>query len=428
MRIAWFSPLSRPHLLKSAAYTQAILPYLPSNWSVSFFVDDQEYHQLPRRENVFHFHRYYDVAEREVTKPPFDVHVYHFEDHPSCHYVRLCAAVTPGVCFFHDLRLNELYRSQYAHSSAAKDFDDLMDRHFGATSIRIGQYHLRGWPLKVFDRLYPCGREEFANAGVAMLESDYAMKYLAKQASTTTLRRSQPAVCQAAVDKAIELEKHAAVVKEKGPFVVTVFSQDLIADGVERILATLGSWQKTHKQIDLEVLLVQEVSDEFAFAETIAGSTLVLALQCDELRGLPQAALSAMRLGVPVVVSDLGASAEMPSGVAMKLAPGEEGSLALSIFLDTFFSDRYVDSQSFRSGLGKAGVEFITALADPKQLIADLQEVLINDGEQLVVLRDKREQGIKQARDTLLQECLRANKDQTKLFQRAVDDFSWSKA
>ncbi len=193
-RIAWISPISNRSTTASAYFSRNLLPTLASELAFEVFVDDSglkgaghspvsSFSQLRGGDSetipIHHYHR----LELIHGKQPFDFFVYHFEDSAECAYVQKIAQLHPGICFFHDLRLNRLYQSRILHTTAAKDFNDLMDEHFGAESVRLGEYHMRGWSVDVFDRMYPLGQSDIEQSPIAVTVNQEFCKELLSHGS-----------------------------------------------------------------------------------------------------------------------------------------------------------------------------------------------------------------------------------------------------
>lgn len=152
MRIAWFSPLNRPAVLRSAYLSQQLL-LSDVAWDVEIFSGDQDIAAQEAKKQTYkiptyHFHRFW---QRHALKP-FDICVYHLEDDAEARFVERAMRLWPGICFFHDTSLNNLSMSRFSHSTAGSDIDEFVVAACGEDAPPIGSWKIRGWSIESFLR------------------------------------------------------------------------------------------------------------------------------------------------------------------------------------------------------------------------------------------------------------------------------------
>lgn len=153
-RIAWVSPVADSAELRSAAFTQTLLPELTSRFEIECFVDDPDIATAKSLDvKCFHYHR---LHERTQLKA-FDAYVFQLENHLRAQFVRLCAKRYPGIVYLHDLSFNRLYYGLFRYTTAPTELNNLAIDEFGPDAPKIGDYHVRKWSYEIFDRQYPCG-------------------------------------------------------------------------------------------------------------------------------------------------------------------------------------------------------------------------------------------------------------------------------
>jgi hypothetical protein len=176
LRIAWFSPVAATSLRKSACFTRALVPLLieSGRFQIEIFTSDEDLDEAARLSSAtfrasepqgFPASLSVQTAFFRHRSHPFDIFFYQFEDHSDLAAVRRHSRLWPGLCLFHDLNLHHMHLAQFKHTTGAQDLNAAMDELFGPQSVRLGDQHVRGWPLEIYDAVYPVGRTELSLAG-----------------------------------------------------------------------------------------------------------------------------------------------------------------------------------------------------------------------------------------------------------------------
>jgi len=356
LKLAWISPLTRTHHLRSAAFSRMILPLVCDEAEVEVFVDDAEWALLCREQHpatarfpVFHFLR---LAQRHRTKH-FDCFVYQLEDTPACAFVERAMKLFPGLCCFHDLNLNRLYYSKFAHSTAATDINELMDAEFGPGSVRLGDYHVRGWSTAAFDAIYPCGRRELQEAGAVAVFNHSARRRVQEDVPHVPVCLCRTPVQSIARSESERLRREfrdalGSAANEK---LIGFYASDELSGDAAGLLEEFARlYQEHHQQLRLvwgvpsfaQASFAEKVRDKLLGADSLVSSAISVAvldcsskfnsyfasldlfveLRCDALRGIPQGVLAAMACAIPALVPDAGPCADIPEPCVLHFPAG----------------------------------------------------------------------------------------------------------
>lgn len=479
-RIAWVSPIARDRLLRSAGLSHALLNVLPESYDVEVFADDHDLAVLEGESKdqvgdsglgfpLYHYHR---IHERNAWKG-FDCFVYQLEDHEACSFVARSASIRPGICYFHDLNLNRLYQSYFRHSSAETDLNDLMDENFGPDSARLGNYHVRHWSIEAFDRVYACGEKEIRAAALAVLMNDAARNHI-------QVKEFAPSCCLSRYPVDVIEEGKVAEENMKQRRRLGISSNDLVVGFsgsyvlADRMQATLEAFLELQKVLSarpieqagrLRLLWIAGDEDECKRAAQVMhrvkeqGGELgdvvhivqahsgedYLGLLCvpnvfaavrfDALRALPRGLIESLARGVPAVVAKHGPSAELPSGVVIRIpvGSGERQALALSL-------EEILRNPGLQKTLAQNGRDFVAMECAPPGVLADLEAIL---GYKRAHLRESMKEGAErygQAQAALLTDLRKdlGAREFTveegkgvdiwgQVSEKAVSDFGWGK-
>ncbi|MCB0324056.1 MAG: hypothetical protein KDD69_10800 [Bdellovibrionales bacterium] len=463
-RIAWFSTINGPHLSAAAAYTRLLLPCL-AEFEIEIFTGESDFSDsLPLGSGqsgarVFHSHR----AAQRHREHPFQYFVYNLEDRASSRPVQLAAEVVPGVAIFHDVRLNQLYRGRFSHSTAAKDIDEMQIALFGEQAARLGEYHVRGWSIESFDRVYHCGKPEaeaagavltFSNAGVRRLRSLgiraevlLGLPPVAMVPSTEVLRqreqtramlqyRSEQVVIgfcgsEILVDRIPQaLEAFAAVLSDGAPQIRLLW---LVGSRLERERAQQALQRcSRHAPTMLEHidLVCRESAEDYR--SVLSAFDLLLAPRFDELRGVPRYVLDVSARAVPAITSSVGSGFSFPQGATLSIEPGRGEERALRMLLGESIANR-----ALRVKVGEAARAFVAMECTAAGAAEDFRAVLERNGERIGAVQRAAQARYRHARSELLTElrqeapfdAMHANHvvepGGTDVINQAIHEFGW---
>lgn len=85
----------------------------------------------------------------------YDITFFLLEDNIDSSFCYDFSVLTPGIRIFLDNTFNNLKFERYSHISNGIVYDQLLAEEGFNSAISIGGYHMRGWSLEPYQRLYP---------------------------------------------------------------------------------------------------------------------------------------------------------------------------------------------------------------------------------------------------------------------------------
>jgi glycosyltransferase involved in cell wall biosynthesis len=471
-RIAWVSPISPNSATTSALISRKLIPEISTHVDVQVFVDDaglksldaslvsptnklqttQLLKPLPQAIPINHFHR----LEMIHAHTPFDFFVYHFEDSAECAYVQKIAGLHPGICFFHDLRLNRLYQSRILHTTAAKDFNDLMDHYFGSDSARLGEYHMRKWSVDIFDDMYPLGEDDIKRAPVAVTCASGFHRRLRDLRSEKNTYFIPACIDLPSCDDVVELENDlkSRLGIDEGDFVIG-FSGDCstkqhlheVFESIATFLSGLSTeerqgvrvlWSRAKPLEDIdrlrrETLLemlhgllvddVIEVSPDTSidcdFVEVCCD--VYLKVLTNDSSGISTDLYRALASGCVCLVAESVCAEDLSSKVVLKIPPGRAMIPLMAATIREVWSN-----EGLRRALSEAGPRFcrekLSAESTSRHFLSMLNEVR----EHCMAAHSDMDEKVSAARDVLLSSRAKNTSSNKTMFDRAARDFAWN--
>lgn len=352
-RIAWVSTIAN-ELLHASQQSRGVLRAVPGGFDIEVFSASADCGQfgerVPTGQLLFHHSR---LAERNRAKR-FDAVLTQIEDAGACNFARLAAEVWPSVVLAHDVNLNRMFQQIYEYTTAPTELNDLAIRLFGADAPKLGDYHVKKWPVEIFDKRYVARLTDPAigTLGQSPLIAATCCAHAAAlrgAARTTTATGAAVAVLPKAVDlgspeacKAKALELSGRLATSPHAFVAAFHPSHLLADTVVRTLEGLAAaaarepskpeivllWLYSDRRelrlaegqtrlfseafpesrVRIELVSVQSAAECCA---AVLSSDAVIAVRNDELRSAPLEVAFAQLLEVPLLQSAQGPSVEM---------------------------------------------------------------------------------------------------------------------
>jgi glycosyltransferase involved in cell wall biosynthesis len=346
MRVAYYSPLP-PERSGIADYSALLLPAL--------------------RERL-------DVAVARPRKPllrPADVALYHVGNNPQAHgWIVDALRRRPGVVVLHDLVLHHLVAGLTLARGNAAGYIAAMERDGGEDARRLAESVAAGRgqaPWETAPERYPLAGEILDHATGLIVHSRYTQEGARAEGYSGRIWRIPLA---------------AAPVPDVEP--ATIAGSPVIGsfghvNPAKRIPQLLRAFARLlEHQPSAKLVLAGQVAPGFELDRRIEGLGLgdavisegyvddrrlwALMAACDVIVSLraptmgetSAAALQALALGKPLVVSDLGWFAELPDAVARRVPVGGREIDVLAEVLDELCAD-----ESLRRELGQAAVEYV---------------------------------------------------------------------
>lgn len=268
LRIAWVSPLADSAELRSAAFTQTLLPELTSRFEIECFVDDADIATAKSLDvKCFHYHR---LHERTQLKA-FDAYVFQLENHLRAQFVRLCAKRYPGIVYLHDLSFNRLYYGLFRYTTAPTELNNLALEEFGSSAPKVGDYHVRKWSYEIFDRQYPCGIADIREFACPVVFQP------AHQRIIDTIRQNETSTLSVCAKFPVR-ESHSSSNKRESSRALRLLYTGTwyLSDRIWSFLSIYSMLVQNSKQIEVEWLVANQLQrdaamrriDEFAKVHT----------------------------------------------------------------------------------------------------------------------------------------------------------------
>jgi len=353
VRIAYFSPMP-PESSGIADYSALLVPALHEHVDVS-------------------------VVRRGAKRPPrgVDLSVYHIGNNPEAHgWILDALRRTPGLVVLHDFVLHHLVAGVTIGRRDGHGYLDAMEREHGVVGRLLGH----GVLDKRLPPLWEARPEEFPLAGEVLslatglvVHSHYvedrarAAGYDGPIARIPHPAWPDPGVAAAQIagdpligafgnvnqSKRVPqlLEAFARIRAEHPGARLLLVGATSPGFDLERRLQRLG--------LDGEGLVREGYVDEPRLWALMKACDVHVSLRSPTMGETSGTAIRALTLGKPLVVSDVGWFAELPAGVALQVAPGDEEVAELTAALQLL-----AERSDVRATMGAAALELATGEHD----------------------------------------------------------------
>jgi len=353
VRVAYFSPMP-PESSGIADYSALLVPALHEHLDVS-------------------------VVRRGAKRPPrgVDLSVYHIGNNPEAHgWILDALRRTPGLVVLHDFVLHHLVAGVTIGRRDGHGYLDAMEREHGVVGRLLGH----GVLDKRLPPLWEARPEEFPLAGEVLslatglvVHSHYvedrarAAGYDGPIARVPHPAWPDPGVAAAQIagdpligafgnvnqSKRVPqlLEAFARVRAEHPGARLLLVGATSPGFDLERRLQRLG--------LDGEGLVREGYVDEPRLWALMKACDVHVSLRSPTMGETSGTAIRALTLGKPLVVSDVGWFAELPAGVALRVAPGDEEVAELTAALQLV-----AERSDVRATMGAAALELATGEHD----------------------------------------------------------------
>ena len=346
MRVAYYSPLP-PERSGIADYSALLLP------------------ALRRRMEV-------EVARRR--KPLLrrtDIALYHVGNNPEAHgWIVDALRRRPGVVVLHDLVLHHLVAGLTLARGNARGYIAAMERDGGAEARRLAEDVAAGrgqGPWETAPERYPLAGEILDHATGLIVHSRYTERGARAEGYTGRIWRIPLAAAPVPTVPAAQLEGSPVLGSfghvnpaKRIPQLLRAFAR-LREQRPEARLVLAGAvapgfeLDRRIEGLGLEDAVVSEgYVDDGRLWGLMAACDVIVSLRAPTMGETSAAALQALALGKPLVVSDLGWFAELPDGVARHIPVGGPEIDVLSTALEELAGDARL-----RREMGEAAVEYV---------------------------------------------------------------------
>jgi 2-polyprenyl-3-methyl-5-hydroxy-6-metoxy-1,4-benzoquinol methylase/glycosyltransferase involved in cell wall biosynthesis len=367
LRLAYFSPLN-PQPSGIADYSEELLPYLAAEAEIDLFVDGFKPTNAAITSN-FRVLDYRKSPATLATLDEYDAVVYHVgNDHRYHSGIFRAMQQHPGIAVFHDFALQDFFLGlARQENSLSLYLDELEACHGKRESERAAEYLSRGadppHPMSSLDFPLNC---RLANAAEGIIvHSAWSRERLSAIAPGTPIARINHHITSRAAAATVADRDHEV----RSTIHVASFGLITPEKGIERALRALAALRE---EFDFHYMLVgsadnfpgiYELIEKFGLAERVSVTGYVTLEEFEQqiaesdiainLRERPVGATSGslcriMAAGLPAIVSNVGAFAELPNDAVVKIDHDEYADALLEAYLRKLFAD-----QSLRDVIGQ---------------------------------------------------------------------------
>ena len=365
MRVAWFSPSCE----RASRFSNNVIKHLSDSWEMELFTENS-------------YQRFFESEKQN----PFDLSLYVFADSPSANFVKSAASWFPGVSVFLDATLNRLFYSELQYSSGPEAIDGHLRDYFGDNVLPLGAYHQRGWPIDAFDVLYATGAKEVDNSVVALFTNpNHTAHYKGAKSFVESIGWS---VTTAAQNNRTKPRQTLNIADQK--FLIGSFGELEPFDRSKQVaecLIAAGFGEN----------LVSPSSFDCSIQEAAAICDVVIGMRTDPLRDVSPGVIEALSAGVPTIVNDTGANAEIPESISLKISTDGQWQEELVLAVKAI-----EESLELRQTMAETGRTYITDHHRPELIAERIVKVVSDKSDALDEARRTRLTQFTEAKNSLL--------------------------
>jgi 2-polyprenyl-3-methyl-5-hydroxy-6-metoxy-1,4-benzoquinol methylase/glycosyltransferase involved in cell wall biosynthesis len=359
LRLAYFSPLN-PQPSGIADYSEELLPYLAQAAEIDLFVDGFK-PTNPEITSSFRVLDYRKTPAALESLSDYDAVVYHVgNDHRYHSGIIRALQRHPGIAVFHDFALQDFFLGLARQENSLSIYlDELEACHGKRESERAAECLLRGAepPHPVSGLDFPLNCRLANSAEGIIVHSEWSRERLAAIAPGTPIARVNHHITSRAAEAPVSSRDQETTAT------VNVASFGLITPekGIERALRALSALRE---DFDFHYTLVgsadnfpavYELIESYGLAKRVTVTGYVDLEEFEQriaesdiainLRERPVGATSGslcriMAAGLPAIVSNVGAFAELPNDAVVKIEHDEYADALLEAYLRKLFADK----------------------------------------------------------------------------------------
>jgi 2-polyprenyl-3-methyl-5-hydroxy-6-metoxy-1,4-benzoquinol methylase/glycosyltransferase involved in cell wall biosynthesis len=357
MKLAYFSPFN-PQPSGISDYSEELLPYLAAHADIDLFVDGFQ----PTNEDLSARFESFDYQHKPAVIDrlrEYDAIVYHLgNDHR--YHIGIVSVMRqhPGVTVFHDFALQDFFLGQARDQENMKVYLEELEACHGMKERRRAEEHIRrgSLPPQVNSPLtFPLNARLARSSEGIIVHSEWSRQRFSRIAPAVPIERINHHITARAAAAPVRVKNNA-----RG---VTIASFGLITPdkGIERALRALSRLKDDH---DFHYKLVgpagnfpglNELVRSYGLDERVSISGFVSLEEFEKsiaetdiainLRERPVGATSGslcriMAVGVPAIVSNVGAFSELPDHAVVKVEHGEHAEPLLEAYLRRLIEDK----------------------------------------------------------------------------------------
>jgi 2-polyprenyl-3-methyl-5-hydroxy-6-metoxy-1,4-benzoquinol methylase/glycosyltransferase involved in cell wall biosynthesis len=375
MRLAYFSPLN-PQPSGISDYSEELLPYLATEAEITLFVEGFEPSNREIRER-FEWLDYCSDPAVLQTLGNYDAVLYHMgNDHRYHAGISEVMRTHPGIVVFHDFALQDFFLGLARERGEMNLFlDEVKNCHGNEQWKTAGEFLRRGSvpPQMAMPLEFPLNCSLARAAEGIIVHSEWSRERFQAITPATPVTRINHHITAAA---ALAVQKPAAGTTTR----IASFGLITQDKGIERALSALATLQKECQfhytlvgpdgnfpelrelvrryQLQDQVSITGHVSLP-DFERLISETDIAINLRERPVGATSGSLCRIMAAGVPAVVSNVGAFAELPDDAVVKVDPGGHADALLQAYLRTL-----IDDEKLREAIGQNARNYVLANHD----------------------------------------------------------------
>jgi glycosyltransferase involved in cell wall biosynthesis/SAM-dependent methyltransferase len=392
MLLAYFSPLN-PQPSGISDYSEELLPYLAAGAEITLFVDGFE----PSNPEIRERFKWYDYRrDPSVLKTlgDYDAIVYHMgNDHRYHARMPEAARAHPGIVVFHDFALQDFFLGlAQAHGRVEIYLEELLACHGKRVTRDAAEALERGsTPAQLARPLdFPLNCRLARAAEGIVVHSEWGRARFAKLAPSVTARHINMPIKPPPARAAGESRRSSDVIQ------IANFGLITPGKGIEQALLALAALKSDHNFhytlvgepnsfFDVRALVRQYGMEDRVtitghlrldeFERWITATDIALNLRERTVGETSASLCRIMAAGVPAIVFNVGAFAELPGDAVVKIDQNEHAAALLEAYLR-----RLIEDAELRRNIGANARRYITENHDletgARNYLAFIREVI----------------------------------------------------
>lgn len=356
MKLAIWSPLP-PKVSPIAEFVAATLPPLSRRAEIEVVCENPDA-VGPRSDE-----RVRVCAPGQETAPDLDL--YHLDNGAECDYIQRACLARPGVALLHTWNLHEALLRQTVDAGRPEPYRREMRRVHRETGTRVARQIARTQRGAILPALFPLNRTVLeASLGIVTLSRAAAAQARQVLPDRPVLHLPRPFAPVTAPLPSRAEARRALGIPEEARVITTVAPRGEVA---ERVVTRLARRWTGLRLIDRGL---DWRHDSLDAQRHMIAADVILALRFPCLGEIPVAAVAAMGLGRPILVTaGTALHEEMPAGTVVPIDPGPYEEVELEALLQRLLSDPALGERIGR--LARQHVDDVHNLAETTRQLID---------------------------------------------------------
>jgi glycosyltransferase involved in cell wall biosynthesis len=326
------------------------------------------------------------IAELPRLVPELDLIIYQMGNSPAHDFMAPYLHAYPGLVVLHDLSLHDFYVRQATLAGRPAAYLRAFGFGYGLQGTRLARRYLRQ-PMQIGYPEYLLSEWLAARSPGVIVHSHHAASLLGERCPAARIwvvpmpvpLPSQVTAVKARVQLGLAADKYLIVVfgvlnLSKSPLAVLDALSLLLAADIPAQVVFIGQENSAfrlmpeveRRELQADVIQLGFVDDLAMVHLWLSAADVAIGLRTLYWGESPSSALRILASGVPLVINDIGAFAEMPDSACIKIAPGiPDVAEALYVALQNLYRQ-----QDRRRAMGVDARDYVARKHDPGQVAA----------------------------------------------------------